>query len=68
MRVKNVSARLHVVGGVSIIPGMEADIPDSWENAINKAELVEVKVKKEVVAEDVEFTEVDHPVAKKAKK
>ena len=67
MRVKNVSARLHVVGGVSIIPGMEADIPDSWGNAIDKNELVEVKVKKEVVAEDVEFTEVEH-VAKKAKK
>lgn len=42
MKVKNISARLHSVGGVDIIPGEVAEIPDSWADAINKAELVEV--------------------------
>lgn len=43
MKVKNVSARLHHVGNVSIAPGEEKDIPKGFENAINKDELVEVK-------------------------
>lgn len=43
MKVKNVSARLHHVGNVSIAPGEEKDIPKGFETAINKDELVEVK-------------------------
>ena len=43
MKVKNVSARLHHVGNVSIAPGEEKDIPKGYETAINKDELVEVK-------------------------
>ena len=43
MKVKNVSARLHHVGNVSIAPGEEKEIPKGLENAINKADLVEVK-------------------------
>jgi len=43
MKVKNVSARLHHVGNVSIAPGEEKDIPKGFEASINKAELVEVK-------------------------
>ena len=43
MKVKNVSARLHHVGNVSIAPGEEKDIPKAFETAINKDELVEVK-------------------------
>lgn len=43
MKVKNVSARLHHVGNVSIAPGEEKDIPKDFETAINKDELVEVK-------------------------
>jgi len=43
MKVKNVSARLHHVGNVSIAPGEEKDIPKAFEASINKAELVEVK-------------------------
>jgi hypothetical protein len=43
MKVKNVSARLHHVGTVSIAPGEEKDIPKGYETAINKDELVEVK-------------------------
>lgn len=43
MKVKNVSARLHHVGNVSIAPGEEKEIPKGFENAINKADLVEVK-------------------------
>ena len=43
MKVKNVSARLHHVGNVSIAPGEEKDIPKGFETAINMAELVEVK-------------------------
>ena len=43
MKVKNVSARLHHVGNVSIAPGEEKDIPKEFESAINKNELVEVK-------------------------
>lgn len=43
MKVKNVSARLHHVGNVSIAPGEEKDIPKGFETAINKGELVEVK-------------------------
>lgn len=43
MKVKNVSARLHHVGNVSIAPGEEKDIPKGFETAINKAELVEEK-------------------------
>jgi len=42
MRVKNVSARLKHVGGIQIVPGSEAEIPDIWRHAINKAELVEI--------------------------
>jgi hypothetical protein len=43
MKVKNVSSRLHHIGEVSIAPGEEKDISDSFKNAINKDELVEVK-------------------------
>ncbi len=43
MKVKNVSARLHHVGNVSIAPGEEKDIPKGFETAINNDELVEVK-------------------------
>ena len=43
MKVKNVSARLHHVGNVSIAPDEEKDIPKGFETAINKDELVEVK-------------------------
>jgi hypothetical protein len=42
MRVKNVSARLHHVGEVSIAPGQEADIPKAFEASINRKELVPV--------------------------
>ena len=43
MKVKNVSARLHHVGNVSIAPGEEKEIPKAFEGAINKNDLVEVK-------------------------
>jgi hypothetical protein len=43
MKVKNVSARLHHVGNVSIAPGEEKEIPKAFENSINKNDLVEVK-------------------------
>ena len=43
MKVKNVSARPHWVGDVLIAPGEVKDIPEAYANAINKAELVEVK-------------------------
>lgn len=43
MKVKNVSARPHWVGDVLIAPGEEKEIPKGFENAINKADLVEVK-------------------------
>lgn len=43
MKVKNVSARLHHVGNVSIAPGEEKEIPKGFENSINKNDLVEVK-------------------------
>lgn len=43
MKVKNVSARLHHVGNVSIAPGEVKEIPKGFETAINKDELVEVK-------------------------
>lgn len=43
MKVKNTSARLHHVGSVSILPGEEKVIQDSFRNSINKNELVEVK-------------------------
>ena len=43
MKVLNVSARLHHVGDVSIAPGEEKDIPDSFGAAVNSAELVVVK-------------------------
>jgi ribose 1,5-bisphosphokinase PhnN len=42
MKVKNVSARLHHVGDVSIAPGDIAEIDKSFAKAINTAELVEV--------------------------
>ena len=44
MKVRNVSARLHHVGNVSIAPGEEKDIPKEFENSINKNDLVEVKI------------------------
>lgn len=40
MKVKNVSTRLHHVGDVSIAPGQEVELADSWLAAINPAELV----------------------------
>lgn len=43
MKVKNVSARLHHIGDVSIAPGQTAEIPEAFRNSINKTELVEVK-------------------------
>ena len=43
MKVKNVSARLHHVGNVSIAPGEEKEIPKAFEDSINKNDLVEVK-------------------------
>lgn len=46
MKVKNVSARLHHVGNVSIAPGEEKEIPKEFEGAINKADLVAVEAPK----------------------
>ena len=43
MKVKNISARPHWVGDVLIAPGEVKDIPEAYANAINKADLVEVK-------------------------
>ena len=43
MKVKNVSARPHWVGDVLIAPGEVKNIAEAYANAINKAELVEVK-------------------------
>lgn len=43
MKVKNVSARLHHVGNVSIAPGEEKEIPDAYKGSTNKVDLVEVK-------------------------
>ena len=43
MKVKNISARPHWVGDVLIAPGEEKEIPKGFDNAINKADLVEVK-------------------------
>ena len=42
MKVKNVSARLHQVGGVLIAPGDEVVIPENYRFAINVEELKEV--------------------------
>ena len=35
MKVKNISARLHHVGDVSIAPGVEASIDDCYANALS---------------------------------
>lgn len=43
MKVKNISARPHWVGDVLIAPGETKDVSDEYANAINKADLVEVK-------------------------
>ena len=43
MKVKNVSARLHHVGNVSIAPGETKDVSDEYANAINRNDLVEDK-------------------------
>ena len=43
MKVKNISARPHWVGDVLIAPGEVKDIAEAYANAINKADLVEVK-------------------------
>ena len=43
MKVKNISARPHWVGGVLIAPGEVKDIAEAYANAINRAELVEDK-------------------------
>lgn len=44
MRVKNISARLHHVGDISIAPGEEKDIPKEFGMSINQNDLIEVKV------------------------
>jgi len=43
MEVTNVSARLHSVGGVLIIPGETKEIPAEFESAIDVSELVPVE-------------------------
>ena len=43
MLVKNVSARLHHVGAVSIAPGEEKEIGDEYANAINPVDLIAVE-------------------------
>jgi hypothetical protein len=43
MIVKNISARLHHIGNISIAPGEEKELPTGFDNAINKDDLVEVK-------------------------
>ena len=43
MKLKNISARPHWVGDVLIAPGEIKDVSDEYANAINKADLVEVK-------------------------
>jgi hypothetical protein len=43
MKVKNISARLHHVGNVSLAPGEEKEIPECFESSINRSELVEVR-------------------------
>ena len=63
MKVKNVSARLHHVGNVSIAPGEEKDIPKGFETAINKDELVEVKSVAPAQAAKPVVTKLGTPVA-----
>ncbi len=63
MKVKNVSSRLHHVGGVSIAPGQEADIPKGFETAINKDELVEIRVKTLTAAEKAELARKQSAIA-----
>jgi hypothetical protein len=69
MRVKNISARPHHVGDVSIAPGDEKDIPDSFASAINKAELIEIVVKSllESIGNGDEIPRFDEKPAKKRK-
>lgn len=43
MRVKNISARMHHIGNVSIAPGEEKDIQKGYEKSIREDELVVVR-------------------------
>lgn len=43
MLVKNISARLHHIGDVSIIPGAQAEVGDMWRGSLNPAELVVIE-------------------------
>lgn len=40
MKVKNVSSRAHHIGNVMIAPGEIKEIPEAYESAINRDELV----------------------------
>lgn len=64
MKVKNVSARLHHVGDVSIAPGEEKDIPRGFYGSFNKTELVEVIYSKPTPEPEPE----PEPATKKNKK
>jgi len=46
MKVKNISARLHHIGDVSVAPGEEKEIPDVYKGSFNVVDLVEVVVDK----------------------
>ena len=63
MKVKNVSARLHHVGDVSIAPGEEREIPKGFETAINKEDLVEVKTDAPAVKQNAQKPSAPAPAA-----
>jgi hypothetical protein len=58
MKVRNVSARLHHVGNVSIAPGEENNIPKGFENAFNAVELVVIN---ELPADSINIDNIDLP-------
>lgn len=43
MRIKNVSARLHHIGNLSLAPGQEGECPEGFEKSFNTNDIQEVK-------------------------
>ena len=53
MRIKNVSARLHHIGNLSLAPGQEGECPKGFEKSFNTNDIQEVKPAKAPTAAEL---------------
>lgn len=56
IKLKNNSTRLHHIGGVSIVPGGEGEVPEIYKDSFNKQELEVVSGASAVAKKPAAFT------------